>query len=311
MFGLVSFRLFRVMVTPVVALLVIACSADLTASPDATGDSGAVASLRVLTPGDGAVVETSVVTFAGTAPVGAEVVRDITLAPDDQVTAVDGTWTLDVNLDEGENEITLRLGDDDSTAQTFRVTYTPVAAATGEVTPAPPAEPTLEANPAPQFATFEDGTQEIGTDVQPGTYRLREPAEFCYWARLKGFDGSLDEIIANDNVVSAYAVVTIGKNDVGFESSGCGEWSADLSPVTSSTSKFETDGTYIVGKDIRAGKWRATGGEFCYWARLKNFGGTLSGILANDNVLGGRTVVTIRSTDKGFTAKGCGTWTRS
>ena len=143
-----------------------------------------------------------------------------------------------------------------------------------------------------------------------GTYRLRDPADFCYWARLKGFTGDLGDILANDNVVGAYAVVTISKTDKGFESNGCGEWSSDLSRVTASKTRLDTDGTFIVGTDLSAGVWKSTGGDYCYWARVKGFGGTLNDILANNNVLGGSTIVTIKSTDKGFITRGCGSWVR-
>jgi hypothetical protein len=182
-------------------------------------------------------------------------------------------------------------------------------------TVAPTAEPTLEPTPsptpAPTFASFGDGIYAVGSEIAPGTYRLREPASFCYWSRLKGFGGTSDEIIANDVVSDAFAVVTIGTNDVGFESNDCGEWTKDLSPVTFSTSSIDFDGTYIVGKDIKSGTWRSTGGDFCYWARLSGFGGTSGSIIANDIVSSGKTIVTIRSTDKGFETKGCGTWSRS
>jgi hypothetical protein len=320
---------YRLLALSLAAVLGVAACGDVTVPLDEGSSEGipspaaaaTVASvsptgeLKVLTPTSGEVVSAATVTFAGTAPIGARVVRDISLAPDDEVIATDGTWTLDVELDEGVNEVVLRLGDDDSTAQTFSITYRPVAAAatpsaTPEVTAEPTPEATPEPTPAPAFATVEDGTWEVGSEIRAGTYRLREPAGFCYWARLKGFDGSLSEIIANDNVIDAYAVVTIGKKDAGFESNGCGEWTKDLSRVTEGRSRIDADGTYIVGTDIKPGKWKSSGGEFCYWARLKGFGGTLGSIIANDNVFGGRTTVTIRSKDKGFQTKGCGTWVR-
>ena len=40
------------------------------------------------------------------------------------------------------------------------------------------------------------------------------------------------------------------------------------------------------------------------------FGGTLNSIIANDNVFDASTIVTVRSSDKGFHASGCGTWER-
>lgn len=68
------------------------------------------------------------------------------------------------------------------------------------------------------------------------------------------------------------------------------------------------DGTYRVGKDIRAGTYRAPGGEGCYWERLRNFKGDgPDSVLAND--LGAKTpVVTIAAGDAGFTTRDCGTW---
>jgi len=70
------------------------------------------------------------------------------------------------------------------------------------------------------------------------------------------------------------------------------------------------DGTYRVGKDIRPGTYRSHGGEGCYWARLKNFSGSLGAILANENATG-PTLVTILRRDKGFESQGCGNWTRN
>ena len=251
-------------------------------------------------------------------PPGARVVHDISLAPDEETTVSGGTWTLSVKLAAGENDLVFRLGDDRSTAVHLHVRYAadrtapiPTAAAsptpqgTAEPTSEPTAEPTPEPSAAPVFATIDDGTWTVGSDISAGTYRLREPANSCYWARLKGFDGSLSDIIANDNV-SGYGVVTIAKTDKGFETNGCGEWSKDLSRVTDSRTSF-VDGTYIVTTDIKPGTYRNSGGDTCYWARLKGFGGTLGEVIAN-HISNGATVVTIKSTDKGFKSSGCGTW---
>jgi hypothetical protein len=248
------------------------------------------------------------------------VVRDISFGVDDDVIAgTNGRWELEIALDEGANELTFRIGDDDSSEIKLGLTYEPEIAAGSPPPPsATPAEepatdePSAETEetepapePAPEAAIIEEGTWEVGTDIKAGTYRTREPVGTCYWARLKGFDGDLDDIIANDLVVG-YGIVTISKKDVGFETNGC-EWSSDLSRVTESNTQFD-DGTYIVGRDIKAGKYRAPGGEGCYWARLKGFGGTLGQIITNDVSLGGRVIATIRSSDKGFVTRGCGTW---
>jgi hypothetical protein len=70
------------------------------------------------------------------------------------------------------------------------------------------------------------------------------------------------------------------------------------------------DGTFIPGVDFPAGTYRTTGttGIDCYWARLSNLTGQ-NDILANNNVTG-PTVVTIRSSDKGFETSGCEDWKR-
>src|SRR5690606_14520514 len=111
------------------------------------------------------------------------------------------------------------------------------------------------------------GVKQVGVEVVAGaTYRTRSARSGCYWARLSGFGGTLDEIIAND-ITDGPAVVTIGPNDVGFESTRCGTWTQDLSSITSNNEEFG-EGTYIVGVDILPGTYRSEGNDFCYWARL-------------------------------------------
>ncbi len=69
------------------------------------------------------------------------------------------------------------------------------------------------------------------------------------------------------------------------------------------------DGTFVIGTDIQSGTYRNSGGENCYYARLSGFGGTNNDITANDNT-NSSAIVTIQSTDKGFTSQRCGTWTK-
>jgi hypothetical protein len=169
-------------------------------------------------------------------------------------------------------------------------------------TPRPPPPP-----PQPSGSTFGSGTKIVGSDIQPGTYRTRSASSGCYWERLSGFGGTLDEILENDNT-SGPTVVTITQGDKGFNSSRCGTWTRDLSAITpSQVASFKGDGTYIVGVDIAAGTWRSDNAGSCYWARLSAFGGGVNTIIANNN---GVSVVTIRPGDKGFESSRCGTWTR-
>ena len=164
-------------------------------------------------------------------------------------------------------------------------------------------EPEQEA-PHPNFS---DGTYQVGTDIQPGTYRTREGSPNCYYERLKDFTGGMNSILANGNT-NTPAIVTIKPTDAGFNSQGCGTWTKDLSAITASKTSFGA-GTYIVGTDIEPGTYRSSGGHNCYYERLRDFTGGMNSIIANGNT-NNPTIVTITPTDAGFQSHNCGTWTK-
>jgi glucodextranase-like protein/zinc ribbon protein len=97
-------------------------------TPTATPVAAPITGLTITSPTDGQVVATKEVTVIGLAPPGLTVTQDISLRPD-QHTTVDGTghWAIKVGLDDGENRLTFRIGDDQSTKKTIRVIYTPPA----------------------------------------------------------------------------------------------------------------------------------------------------------------------------------------
>lgn len=179
--------------------------------------------------------------------------------------------------------------------------------AAGAPTDQPPAAQETTVAEEPQETGFGDGTYVVGQDVQPGTYRT-EGGEFCYLARLSGLGGTIDEIITNDNG-SGPQIVAIAPTDVGFETSGCGEWIPDTGQTRPDQSAPFGDGVYAVGRDISAGTWRSEGAELCYWARHSSFGRTLDDIIANDNA-SGAAVVAIDPSDAAFETSGCGQWTK-
>lgn len=102
------------------------------------------------------------------------------------------------------------------------VTVTATAAATR---PAPvtvtatATPPSVTVTEGPPPASLREGTNIVGTDVQPGTYR--STGDTCYWARLSGFSGKFEDLIANGN---GPAVVTIEDGDKGFQSDRCAPW---------------------------------------------------------------------------------------
>ena len=184
-----------------------------------------------------------------------------------------------------------------------------VGRAMGLVDTVTPPEPLPEPEPArfslaPSGTTFGNGTH---SDIAEGTYRARA-ADGCYWARLSGFGGGLDEIIANE-FTNASTIVTVDSSDAGFESAGCATWEAVQDTYPTNAQDSFDDGTYVVGEHIQPGTYRTDGGDGCYWERLSGFSGELADVITNgftdDNV-----VVTISEDDVGFAATRCGTWTR-
>jgi hypothetical protein len=117
--------------------------------------------LHIVTPQDGQTMYSPTVTVTGTAPDGAEVIRDISFGPDDRTTATGGRWSMAIELDDGENLLTFRIGDDKTSSATLHVTYVsespsqspgesplPIAEVTRE--PAPTADPAPAEPPQPK-----------------------------------------------------------------------------------------------------------------------------------------------------------------
>jgi hypothetical protein len=70
-----------------------------------------------------------------------------------------------------------------------------------------------------------DGTYLVGTDIQPGLWRSDGGTDGmpCYWKRLSGLSGSLDDIIQN-NVSDGPQVVQIQPTDKAFVTAHCQNW---------------------------------------------------------------------------------------
>jgi hypothetical protein len=85
-----------------------------------------IVGLTILSPSDGQAVAAPEVTVIGTAPPGVSITQDISLGLD-QHTTTDGTghWAIKAGLNEGDNKLTFRIGDDRSTEKSIRVTYAP------------------------------------------------------------------------------------------------------------------------------------------------------------------------------------------
>jgi hypothetical protein len=158
------------------------------------------------------------------------------------------------------------------------------------------------------------GTLVVGKDIQPGTYTaIATDTLGGYWEREKDTSGSLDSVLANDNVDQGdQAVVTILPTDKAFKSNGFGGWVQASGP--SLTGGKTGGGTLIVGVDIQPGTYTstATGSAGGYWEREKDMLGGADSVLANDNVnAGDKATVTISASDKAFKSTGFGPWVKS
>jgi hypothetical protein len=90
--------------------------------------SAPIIGMTIQSPLEGEQVFTQEVTVIGLAPPGSRITRDVSLRPDQHATADStGHWAIAVNLDQGENTLVFRIGDDRSTEQRVRVTFTPPA----------------------------------------------------------------------------------------------------------------------------------------------------------------------------------------
>jgi hypothetical protein len=130
-------------------------------------------------------------------------------------------------------------------------------------------------------------------------------ASSCYWERLRGFSGSIDDILANDNSPGRHVVVDIKASDAGFSSSRCGLWY----PYTPAPPSTVGDGIWVVRDEMQPGLWSATFTTSCYWARLSGFSGEIDDILANANPTGSA-IVRIETSDVGFISTRCGNWSK-
>jgi hypothetical protein len=187
-----------------------------------------------------------------------------------------------------------------------------------EDSPEPPPEP----EPEPEPAGFDAGVWEIDAEIPAGTYVTTAPGggafDSCYCARLSGFSGDFEEIIANGNInAGARGRLTITGRDAGVEFSGPCEWveASEAAPVEIGAEVGE--GVWAVGEEIQPGIYTtdvAEGGalDSCYWARLSGFSGDFDDLIANGNIeAGARGRIEIAESDTGVELSGPCTWSRS
>jgi hypothetical protein len=191
--------------------------------------------------------------------------------------------------------------------------------ANGE-SPEPSTEPEPEPEIEPEPEGFLAGVWEVDSEIPSGTYVTSAPVgalDSCYWARLSGFSGDFEEIIANGNLnAGARGRVTVAGSDAGVELSGPCEWVSVDEAQTVEVGDEVGEGIWAVGDEIQPGTYTTDAEEgsaldSCYWARLSGFSGEFDDLIANGNIEAGvRGRVEIAASDEGVEFSGPCTWTR-
>lgn len=190
----------------------------------------------------------------------------------------------------------------------------------GETEPASQTGTEPEPEPEPEPAGFGAGVWEVDSEIPAGTYVTTVPDggafDSCYWARLSGFSGDFDDIIANGNLATgARGRLTLSGSDAGVELSGPCEWVEVSEAAPADVGDEVGAGVWAVGDEIPAGTYTTDASEgdaldSCYWARLSGFSGDFEDIIANGNIQSGsRGRVEIAASDAGVIFSGDCTWT--
>ena len=213
-------------------------------------------------------------------------------------------------------------GDRGSTADAGRQSEDRDESEAGGKAPAPATEPEDEAPEPeePEPTGFGAGTWEVGAEIPPGTYVTDAGDglfESCYWARLSGFSGDFDDLIANEIVEGgSRGRVTIAEDDAGVEFTGDCRWVEESEAEPVDLGDGVGAGVWRVGDEVEPGTYVTTAPdgalEHCYWARLSGFSGDFDDLIANDLIEpGSRGRVEISSSDTGIKFTGDCVWTRN
>jgi hypothetical protein len=159
---------------------------------------------------------------------------------------------------------------------------------------------------------FGPGTYIIGRDIGAGRF-FSDPRSGCYWERLSGLGGTLDDILANQflGFDALQEIVDIRGNDHAFKATAdCGNW---FTTPRHGMQNAIPPGNWLIGSQVAPGTYRVDAGSGCYWERLRGFSGELRPDLIANNFIGSASpqAVSIAASDVGFFTNGkCGTWTR-
>jgi hypothetical protein len=172
--------------------------------------------------------------------------------------------------------------DDASVTTEANTTDPPTTAATTTTTVPPTTTTTVQ--------VVDSGTYVVPDQFAPGTYRVDG-----YWARLDADQNIIDNDIVDDGLT----LVNVADTDAYVEISGSAVALGDM-PQVDPLAEGWTDGTYLVGVDIPAGRYNISAdGTSAYYARL----GANRDIIDN-NISDGNVIAVVQDSDWALTYTG-------
>ena len=138
------------------------------------------------------------------------------------------------------------------------------------------------------------GTYKVGVDIEAGEYFIECTSYNCYVQLSSDSKGTLDSIIANDNI-STHTYITVRDGEYLTVTGGKFAPSSKVSAVSPISDGVYGEGMYKVGKDIPAGEYKIVATNYCYIEVSSNSNHTLQSIITNDNIeVGTSTYITVK-----------------
>ena len=137
------------------------------------------------------------------------------------------------------------------------------------------------------------GTYKVGVDIEAGEYFVECTSYNCYIQLSSNSTGTLDSIIANDNI-STHTYITVREGEYLTVNGGKFAPASKVSAVAPISNGVYGEGMYKIGKDIPAGEYKIVATNSCYIEVSSNSNHTLNSIITNDNIeVGTTTYITV------------------
>ena len=150
---------------------------------------------------------------------------------------------------------------------------------------------------------YKAGTYKVGKDIPAGEYLVKCASYSCYIQTASNSSGSIDSIIANDNI-STHTYITVRDGEYFTVTGGKFILSSKAAAITPDKNGVYGEGTHKVGKDLPAGEYKIKATNSCYIEVASNSDQTFHSIVSNDNIAVGTSTYITVSEGQYLTVKG-------